>query len=208
MLNTTTSDTYRGYTINTGRNNNLPCYTKPLDQIIDAVEYMTDNHTKVLAERLDIHSEKNSDKVLTRRDITRAIENTKRNINSKFKDSKNKPDLNAIITTEQTSPRANPHFHVMVLANGNAIQNGYSIFTELNKQLKNKLCTDNDGLVHFSESNGKAGIMIDRNSDDFEQQKNNAVYAGSYLAKTRSKEHNPKGSRVSSSSRQTKSTSK
>lgn len=42
--------------------------------------------------------------------------------------------------------------------------------------------------------------MIDRNSDDFEQQKNNAVYAGSYLAKTRSKEHKPKGARVSSSS--------
>ena len=43
--------------------------------------------------------------------------------------------------------------------------------------------------------------MIDMNYDYFEQQKNNAVYAGSYLAKTRSKEHNPKGSRVSSSSR-------
>lgn len=205
MPKTTTSNTYRGYTINTGKNNNLPCYTKPLDQIIDAVEYMTDNHTKVLAERLDIHSEKNSDRVLTRRDITRAIENTKRNINSKFKDSKNKPDLNVIITTEQTSPEANPHFHVMVLANGNAIQNGYSIYTELNKQVKTRLGTDNDGLVHFSGSNGKTGIMIDRNSDDFEQQMNNAVHAGSYLAKTRSKEHNPKGSRVSSSSRRKKS---
>ena len=67
--------------------------------------------------------------------------------------------------------------------------------------MKNKLDTDNDGLVHFSESNGQKGIMIDRNSDDFEQQKNNAVYAGSYLAKTRSKEHNSKWSRVSSSSR-------
>lgn len=89
----------------------------------------------------------------------------------------------------------------MAFANGNAIQNGYSIFSELNKQVKNKLDTDNDGLVHFSESNGQQGIMIDRNSDDFEQQKNNAVYAGSYLAKTKSKEHNPKGSRVSSSSR-------
>lgn len=205
MPKTTTSNTYRGYTINTGKNNNLPCYTKPLDQIIDAVEYMTDNHTKVLAERLDIHSEKKSDRVLTRRDITRAIENTKRNINSKFKDSKNKPDLNVIITTEQTSPEANPHFHVMVLANGNAIQNGYSIYTELNKQVKTRLGTDNDGLVHFSGSNGKTGIMIDRNSDDFEQQMNNAVHAGSYLAKTRSKEHNPKGSRVSSSSRRKKS---
>ncbi len=92
----------------------------------------------------------------------------------------------------------------MIFTNGNAIQNSYSIYAKLNKQVKNKLGTDNDGLVHFSESNGKKGIMIDRNSNDFEQQKHNAVYTGSYLAKTRSKEHNPKGSRVSSSSMITK----
>jgi len=205
MPNTTTSNTYRGYTINTGKNNNLPCSTKPLDQIINTVEYMSENHSKVIAVRADIHSECNSEKFLTRRDVTRVIENTKRNINSKFKDSKNKPDIKFIVTTEQTSPEANPHYHVMAFANGNAIQNGYSVYAELNKQVKNKLGTDNDGLVHFSESNGQKGIMIDRSSDDFEQQKNSLVYAGSYLAKTRSKEHNPKGLWVSSSSRVKKS---
>lgn len=200
MSKTTTSNTYRGYPINTGKDKNLPCSTKCLDQLVDTVEHMSENHSKVLAVRADIHSELDSEKVLTRRDVTRAIENTKRNINSKLKDSKNKPDIKFITTTEQTSPEANPHFHVMAFANGNAIQNGYSIFSELNKQVKNKLDTNNDGLVHFSESNGQKGIMIDRNSDDFEQQMNNAVYAGSYLAKTKSKELNPKGSRVSSSS--------
>lgn len=208
MPKTTKSNTYRGYPINTGKDNNLPCSTKCLDQLIDTVEYMTENHSKVLAVRADIHSELDSEKVLTRRDVTRVIENTKRNINSRCKDSKNKPDIKFITTTEQTSPEANPHFHVMAFANGNAIQNGYSIFSELNKQVKNKLDTDNDGLVHFSESNGQQGIMIDRNSDNFEQQMNNVVYAGSYLAKIKSKEHNPKGSRVSSSSRRTKSNSK
>lgn len=208
MPKTTTSNTYRGYSINIGKDNNLPCSTKCLDQLIDTVEYMTENHSKILAVRADIHSELDSEKVLTRRDVTRVIENTKRNINSKFKDSKNNPDIKFIVTTEQTSPEANPHYHVMAFANGNAIQNGYSIFSELNKQVKNKLDTDNDGLVHFSESNGNTGIMINRNSDDFKQQMNNTVYAGSYLAKTKSKKHNPKGSRVSSSSRRTKSNSK
>lgn len=208
MPKTTTSNTYRGYSINIGKDNNLPCSTKCLDQLIDTVEYMTENHSKVLAVRADIHSELDSEKVLTRRDVTRVIENTKRNINSKFKDSKNNPDIKFITTTEQTSPEAKPHYHVMAFANGNAIQNGYSIFSELNKQVKNKLGTNNDGLVHFSESNGNTGIMINRNSDDFKQQMNNVVYAGSYLAKTKSKKHNPKGSRVSSSSRRTKSNSK
>ena len=201
MSKITTSNTYRGYSINTGKDNNLPCSTKPLDQIIDTVEYMTDNHSKVLALRADIHSEQDTERVLTRREVTRVIENTRRNINSRFKDSKNQPDLKFIVTTEQTSPEAKPHYHVMAFANGNTIQNGYSIFSELNKQVKNKLDTDNDGLVHFSESNGQQGIMIDRNSDDFEQQMNNAVHAGSYLAKTSSKKHTQKGLWVSSSSR-------
>ena len=207
MSKTTTSNTYRGYSINTGKDNNLPCSTKSLDQLVDTVEYMTENHSRVLAVRADVRSEQDSERILTRRDVTRVIENTKRNINSRFKESKNNPDIKFIVTTEQTSPEANPHYHVMAFANGNAIQNGYSIYAELNKQVKGKLCTDNDGLVHFSGSNGQQGIMIDRNSDDFEQQMNNVVYAGSYLAKTRSKEHNPKGSRVSSSSRRTKSNS-
>lgn len=204
MLKTTKSNTYRGYPINTGKDNNLPCSTKCLDQLVDTVEYMSENHSRVLAVRADIHSEQDSKKVLTRRDVTRVIENTKRNINSRFKNSKNKPDIKFITTTEQTSPEAKPHYHVMALANGNAIQNGYSIYAELNKQVKNKLGTDNDGLVHLSESNGQKGIMIDRNSDDFEQQMNNAVYAGSYLAKTGSKKHTPEGSWVSSSSRRKK----
>lgn len=207
-IKTTSSNEYRGYVINTGTNNSLPCNTKTLDQIIDTTENMTSNHSKTLAIRLDIHSEQSSGKTLGRRDVTRVIENTKRNFKAKFKDSKNQPDIKAIVTTEQTSPEATPHYHIMCLVNGNAIQNGYSIFEEVNKQVKNKLDTDTDGLVHFSKSNGKYGIMIDRNSEDFEQQKNDAVYAGSYLAKTRSKEHNPKGSRVSSSSRLNKAKKK
>ena len=57
MKETTTESTYRGYNINTGKDNNLPCYTKALDQIIDTLEYMTEHHSKVLVVRLDIHSE-------------------------------------------------------------------------------------------------------------------------------------------------------
>lgn len=157
-INTTTSNEYRGYPINTGTNSDLPCNTTTLDQIIDTTEHMTSNHSKTLAIRLDIHSEQGSDKILERRDVTRVLENTKRNINTKFKDSKNKPDIKTIVTTEQTSPEANPHYHVMCLANGNAIQNGYSIFGEINRQVKNKLDTEADGLVHFSGSNGKKGM--------------------------------------------------
>ena len=73
MQNTTTASTYRGYTINTGKDNNLPCKTKTLDQLTDSIENMISNHSKVLAVRLDMHSERNSERTLTRRDVTRDV---------------------------------------------------------------------------------------------------------------------------------------
>lgn len=205
---TTSSEKYRGYDINVGNDKKLTCNTTTLDQIVDTVEHMTEKHSKALCTRVDIHSEKDSDKIITGRDMTRILENTKRNINSKFKESPNKPDIHAIWTTEKTSEENNPHYHAFFLSNGNAIRNGFTIYETVNNQVKKKLNTEKDGLVHYCESNKGNGIMIDRNSEDFEQQKNAAVYAASYLAKSRSKEHNPKGSRVSSSSRLTKSNSK
>lgn len=200
-IKTTSSNKYRGYDINVGKDNNLTCNTTILDQIVDTVEYMAKKHSKVLCARVDIRSEKDSNKIITGRDMTRILENTKRNINSKFKESPNKPDIHAIWTTERTSEENNPHYHALFLTNGNAIRNGFTIHKIVNKQVKKKLNTEKDGLVHYCESNQGNGIMIDRNSEHFEQQKNTAVYAGSYLAKERSKEHNPKGSRASSSSR-------
>ena len=84
MPKTTKSNTYRGYPINTGKDNNLSCNTKKLDQVKDTVE-TNENHSKALAARLDIHSEKNLEKALTRRDVTRVMEITRRNINSNLK---------------------------------------------------------------------------------------------------------------------------
>ncbi|MEG6501847.1 MULTISPECIES: YagK/YfjJ domain-containing protein [unclassified Desulfovibrio] len=205
---TTSSNKYRGYDINTGKDNNLTCNTKTLDQIVDTVECMTKKHSKVLCTRVDIHSEQDSENIIGGKEMTRILENTKRNINSKFKNSPNKPDLHVIWTTEKTSEENNPHYHALFLVNGHAIRNGFTIYETVNKHVKKKLNTEKDGLVHYCESNQGNGIMINRNSEDFEQQKNDAVHAASYLAKTRSKEHNPKGSRVSSSSRLNKAKKK
>lgn len=205
---TTSSNKYRGYDINTGKDNNLTCNTTTLDQIVDTVEYMTDKHSKVLCTRVDIHSEQDSEKIITGKGMTRILENTKRNINSKFKESPHKPDIHVVWTTEKTSEENNPHYHALFLVNGNTIRNGYTICKIVNEQVKNKLDTEKDGLVHYCESNQGNGIMINRNSEDYEQQKNAAVHAASYLAKERSKEHNPKGSRVSSSSRLNKAKKK
>lgn len=197
----TTEKIYRGYQINNGNDNDLPCYTKTLDQIIDTVEYMVSKHSRVLSVRLDIHSERYSDYALSSEDMTRIIENVTRTLQSNSKHSKNDPNPHFVWAQERKSPEDNPHYHVNVFVNGNAIQNGYSIKEAFNKAVKKKLNTDTEGLVNFSKSNGKVGKFIERNSPDVDAQMDDVVYTASYLAKTRSKEHNPKGSRVSSSTR-------
>lgn len=216
-MKTTSQSTYRGYHINNGKDNNLHCHTKTLDQIIDTAEHMTSKHSRVLSVRLDIQNTTTTrmgnngqeiDYALNSKDMTRIIESATRTLNSKSKDGKNDPDAHWVWTAEKTSPDDKPHFHVNAFVNGNAIKNGYSVKEAVSRAVKNKLQSANntpnesyDGLVNFSASNGAKGKLIERNSPEVEQQINDVVFAGSYLAKVRTKEFNSKGSRVSSCTR-------
>ena len=205
MCNKTIRDAeYRGYSLFESEKTKDGFFKKTLDQLIDMAEHMTAKHSKVLALRMDIRSPQNSDTSLTGRDITRIIENTKKNINNRRKHGKNAPDIQSILTQEQTCKSEHPHYHIQISCNANAIKNGYGIYQELNRQVSRRLQTDdnksNQGLVHYCESNKGAGLLIDRNSPDFESQRAEAVRMGSYIAKCFSKEFLPKGSRVSSSS--------
>ncbi len=195
------ASTYRSFTINTGVHTKLSCNKATLDQVIDLVEYMPQKHSKTLCVRLDIMNAADGYTILERHHITRVLEETRRHLESKLKNSSNKLDLHYVWATEQTSKTEYPHYHCFILVNGNAIQNGYSVREALNRIVMKWQQTHKQGLVHFSESNGKSGIMLNRNASDFERRKGDAVYAGSYLAKMRSKEHRPKGARFSSASR-------
>ena len=195
---------YRGYSLFESEKTKDGFYKKTLDQLIDMAEHMTAKHSKVLVLRMDIRSPQNSGTSLTGRDITRIIENTKRNINNRRKHGKNALDIQSIVTREQTCKSEHPHYHIQILSNANAIKNGYGICQELSRQVSRRLKTDdgkdNQGLVNYCKSNKGAGLLIDRNSPDFESQRAEAVRMGSYIAKCFSKEFLPKGSRVSSSS--------
>ena len=214
---TATNGKYRGYTINNGQEGNLHCHIKTLDQIIDTVEHMIAEHSRVLSVRLDIQNTATGrlwnngqeiDYALDSKDMTRIIESATRTLNSKSKNGKNDPDVHWVWTAEKTSPDDKPHFHVNAFVNGNAIHNGYSVKEAVSRAVKNKLQNANnmpnesyEGLVNFSSSNGAKGKLIERNSPEAEDQINDVVFAGSYLAKVRTKEFNPKGSRVSSCTR-------
>lgn len=200
-MKTINDSIYRSFIVNTGVHTNLSCNKTTLDQIIDLVEYMTEVHSKTLCVRLDIMNDVDKYTIMERHHITRVLEETRRHLELKLRDSSNKLDLHYVWTTEQTSKTERPHYHCFILVNGNAIQDGYSVKKALNRIVMKWQRTHKQGLVHFSESNGKSGIMLNRNASDFERRKGDAVYAGSYLAKVRSKEHRPKGARFSSASR-------
>lgn len=195
----TSDKEYNSYPINNGNKKDFSCYEKTLNQVIDQVEYMSSNHSKVLCVRCDIRNDRDLENKITRKNMTRIAENVKRNIEHKYKDSPNKPEITTTWTTENDGD--SPHYHCFIAVNGNAIQNGHSIHEALNKAVQHHLGTDKKGLVEFCKSNGKYGKMIDRNSPDFCKQVDEAVYMGSYLAKTHTKENKPKGARVSSTSR-------
>lgn len=199
MSNKTTDEKqYRGYSINNGKKRDFSCYTKTLEQVVNVTEYMVSHHSKTLFVRLDVRNDAESERILGRKDMTRIIENVERSIERKYQDP-NSPDVNVVWTTENESTI--PHFHLYFAVNGNAIQNGYTLLHEMNEAVKKRLGSDNNGLVEFCNSNGKVGIMVNRQSENLHSDIEKAVYAGSYLAKTRSKENRQKGARVSSASR-------
>lgn len=192
---------YRGYRINTGNEGVHFCNTVTLDQVINLMEYMTQKHSKVLCVRLDITNDLEGRSPVGCCHVTRIMENLMRQLESKYRDGKNRVDLKYVWTTEQEHGAPHPHYHLFILVNGNAMQNGYTVMRVINRYVMRLQQTAKEGLVNFSKSNGKMGIMINRNAPDFEQRKEDAIYAGSYLAKTRTKECRPKGARFSSASR-------
>lgn len=201
--NTTTSSTYRGYSINTGSQNDLPCSTKALDTCINILESATREHCKVLVTRLDINIPEDINN--TDKKITRVIENTKRDLTRKNEKSPHDIDFQYIKATEKGKYNTQNHYHLAIIANGNAIQSGYAVKQVVDKQYENVIGVESKGLVNYSKSNNGKGILINKNSEDFEQQKNDAVHALSYLAKTRTKEDIGKGTHSLTASRKRKS---
>lgn len=199
----TNNNNFRGYTLQ--ENNKYNYYTITLDQITNQVEYSISAHSKVLFMRMDIHNPQvTNKKQIQRKDMTRILENTKRIINKRYKESKNKPDMQYTWTSENDGKdHKTPHYHLAISVNGNAVKNCQPVFEALNKATMKHLGTTNPGLVHYSKGEDMyyGGFGIDRNAPDFKKNVDKAVKLGSYLAKTHTKEDRPKGSRISSSSK-------
>jgi hypothetical protein len=100
-----------------------------------------------------------------------------------------------MLVKEKTSEERNFHVHGIALVNGQARRDGYYLQQQLSHCWNTVLGTpDNSGLLNDSRQYGPSCIIIDKNKPDFEQKKQQAYQQAKYLAKTKTKELNPKGS--------------
>ncbi len=204
----TKSNTFKGFTINTG-DGRYSCDEYILEQYDQRFQYLLSRHSRVLQKRFDLHYPQDGSVIPTPEHIYRCTENLRRDLkrnNPLPKEGKKRSSGRKGIATshnvdpqilwvkEQENGNPNPHYHLVVLVNGNAIKSGWSIQQRAEKQWANALQLDEaKGLVNNCNQSGPDSILVDKNSPEFETDINKAYYQGSYPAKTRGKERRAKG---------------
>lgn len=172
------------------------------------LEDMLAKHSKVFQTRLDLHLPLNLGIEEDSKQIRDFSEYLTRDLKRNYplpKDGQKRSsgssrqthpvDPRVIWVREKHDQSPNHHFHTLVLVNGQAKKFGYDIHQRAIRQWGNALQIDQEQaqpLVHYCNDNGPAAIMMDKNSDKFEDEVQAAQKQASYLAKTKGKDKTPK----------------
>ena len=165
-------------------------------------------HSKVLQTRLDVRYPVDYEGEVSNSHMSTLFDYVERALDSKRYSGGHKVDAKHIAVAEQSSAE-HPHFHAIMVVNGNAIQKEDVIFKLADKYWKSILKTERDGLVHHCNKDKrgnyhKNGIMVKRGQPDEQERLEECREQARYLAKDRGKENKLKGtwpclaSRVSS----------
>ena len=195
----TYDNTFHNHPINTNKEKKQGCIEDILECIESSLDYMLEKHSKVLSIRFDVRYPKD-DITCDKNKIYNFNYNFKRILNRERIEGGHRTDP-VLISVPEQHHEDHKHFHYLLLVNGNAHRSTTNIHKKANSLWKNMNNSTEDGLVDFCNKNGDNGIMIDKNSEDFEDQYNRAFYQASYLAKTTGKEHRDKGSWIVRKSR-------
>ncbi|WMW66287.1 inovirus-type Gp2 protein [Nitratidesulfovibrio liaohensis] len=139
-----------------------------MDKYHTALEQSLADHSKVMQVRLDLHYPENGYVTPNSTHIQDFNYNLKRSLaRKKFAGSHN-PDPKLIWVREQNESE-HPHYHALMLVNGNALDNPHSILEKASSLWGRALGVDPTGLVHRCDKdrNGNRqenGIMIRRGS--------------------------------------------
>lgn len=193
FMNTTFGSTHNGIQINTDQRKGLGCITSILDNYQKHLAHMIASHSKVMQVRFDLHYPNDGTIVPNRQHIYNFNYNLKRKLQRETIIGGHRVDPQ-ILWTEEINSSTAPHYHFLLLANGNAKNNYKELLKNtVNPLWKNTINSDNDGLVDYCDKNGPNGLMITRSSPDVLTQINRCSYQASYLAKIKTKDARGKG---------------
>ncbi len=191
---TTTNQAYNNLSINTNKGKDLSCLVDVLDKYHAHLKDMTTKHSKVMQLRFDLRYPADGTITPDNEQLSNFSYNFQRKLQREKIEGGHKVDPRLILVTEQHDNSQHPHIHGTVLVNANAKQKAYPLYLEIERQWKQVLKTNSEGLVDRCNKQGENGIIINRNADDYQDKMNQCSHQASYLAKTRGKESNPKGS--------------
>lgn len=111
-----------------------------------------------------------------------------------------------LIWTREQKDSEHPHYHHLLLANGNAVRDYYPIVQKAEELWSRTIGSDQSGLVHYCDksSNGvphENGILVRKGHAAESAQIDKCYHQASYLAKERDKDRKVKGVWTCGSSR-------
>lgn len=208
----TINDTvFNGLTINTG-DGNLFCYTQILQDILERFNHMTQKHNKVLFIRFDLHFPVEYQSNGGNDEVSLLFKLLKENI------LRHGIDIQYVWVREQNNNKDMPHYHGILLLNGNKIQHYFPILEKVAEIWGRIIGSFTGGYVNYCNHDYQGqssdnGIMIRRPSSlalggellkqqqEFNQSYQHCFAWASYLAKVNQKSCTPFGIRRFNSSR-------
>lgn len=196
---------YRDLPINTNKEKGLGCHSSSLQSYREKLDYMTENHSKVLQVRFDLRYPGDNSVPYDQRHISRFCEYMKRS-SDRNKVCNHLVDMKLEWVPDKKKNSSHPHYHCLALLNGNAVKSEYAVFQKAEHYWGIVLKSSHEGLVHFcnKDRDGKQqenGLMYRRGSADAEEALKKMQYQASYIAKARDKEGLAKGSWIRGGSR-------
>lgn len=191
-MKVTYDSTFHNHPINTNKEKNHGCYEEILEDIESSINMYSERHSKVLCIRLDVKYPK-SDTSHDKKKIYNFTYNLKRSLNREKIQGGHKVDP-CILYVDEKHNECHEHYHYFIMVNGNAHQHTTKIHGKANRLWSKMINSNETGLIDFCDKKGKNGIVIDRNSTEYDKQYDEAFYQASYLAKVRGKENIDKGS--------------
>ncbi len=197
----TYTNKHNGLPINTNEEKKEGVYTDVVDRHHAHMEDMVLKHSKVMQVRFDLRYPHDGSVTPDNKHLQDFNYNLTRKLHREKPIGGHAVDPRIINVKEQHGDNQHPHIHNVLLVNGNAKQNPLGVLKQVEKMWATAIKSDAPGLVDYCDKNGANGLMVNRNSDNFQEQLEACSYQASYLAKERGKEHRAKGTWLASGTR-------